>query len=309
MNIQQLLEDNNIQCWTEGKNVSKNHINIQCPFCDDDSNHLGINIYNYKCNCWKCGPKSLITVFKRLLGLTYTQTKDLIESLDKSRLRHHNKVQIIQPNNKVLFPEGIAKIFPKKYIQYLKDRGFNKPKDIIKKYKLMVCGFDCDDYKFRIIIPIIMNNQIVSFTGRDITNKQEPKYKNATIKESIIDLKECIFNYDTLKSNKDAFLVEGPFDVMKLGDGSFCFLGVKLTDERLNKIIEKLKYKQINNLYIFRDPDETGRKSSKYNMKLLGSLKNIVKKTHIIKSNLNKDPGELTFDEIVYLKEKTKFNY
>lgn len=308
MNIQQIFEDNNIKYWNEGKNVSKEHINIQCIFCDDDSNHLGINLKNLNCNCWKCGPKHITTVLKKVLGLTHIQAMDLVRSIEKQPIKRQERVKIIT-NKEVIFPEGMINTFPKKYIEYLEQRGFNKPNLLIKKYQLKVCRFDCERYKFRIIIPIIMNNQIVSFTSRDITSKNNLKYKTATIEESIIDPKECIFNYDTLKSNKDAFLVEGPFDVMKLGDGAFCLLGVKLTDERINKIIDKLRYKQINNLFIFRDPDKTGKRSSKYNMRILGSLKTIVNKIHIIKSNRNKDPGDLTFDEIVYLKEMIKFNY
>lgn len=308
MNIQQLLEENNIKYWTSGKNVSKDHINIQCCFCDDESNHLGISLKNHKCNCWKCGPKSLSDILHKLLGIPFTQSKELVESLDKRHLRRQEKDDI-HIGSRVLLPDGISKNFPNKYIKYLKDRGFKKPKQLINKYDLYACKFDCERYKFRILIPIIMNNKVVSFTTRDVTDNQDLKYKNATPKESIINPKECIFNYDTLKSGKDAFLAEGPFDVMKLGDGAFCLLGVKLTDERLIKIINKLKNKQIERLFIFRDPDPTGIKSSKYISKVIRSISHIVKKVVTISSNNNKDPGDLTFDEIVYLKEKIKFRY
>lgn len=299
MNIIDLLSQNQIEYWENGKNVSQGYVNIKCPFCDDTSNHLGIRLTDLICNCWKCGPKSIMAVLQSILSMTYSDAKAMIQSLDHRAIIKPKLIS--RPvSTQLKLPAEATKDFPTKHLQYLTDRGFDAKRTIVK-YNLYANGFE-GDYRFRIIIPISMDRKIVSFTSRDISGKSKIKYKTATAQESIIDPKQCIFNYDKIKPFQDAILVEGPFDVMKIGDGTFCFLGVKLTQERIQELFKK----NINRLFLFYDNDKTGNNVIWRNKNI---LKKCAKKIIVLKLNNIKDPGELHQDEILDLKRKIEFNY
>ena len=55
------LEEIGISYSTSGKNISQNWIGINCPFCDDQSNHCGINIHSKVYSCFRCGSKGNVT--------------------------------------------------------------------------------------------------------------------------------------------------------------------------------------------------------------------------------------------------------
>ena len=90
-------------------------------------------------------------------------------------------------------------------------------------------------YAYRIIIPIYENGILKTWTSRDVTNKQKERYKAATIEESAYDPVEAIYNIDNVKEYHDAFLVEGPTDVWKMGNGSMCFMGCEMDTSKTFK--------------------------------------------------------------------------
>ncbi len=57
--IIQFLEDHNIPY-----DNNKEWINIQCPFCTDTEEHLGIHLKQGSINCWKCGTHKLPELIK-----------------------------------------------------------------------------------------------------------------------------------------------------------------------------------------------------------------------------------------------------
>lgn len=54
LSLVELLDKENIKWWDSGKNVGDDYINITCPFCDDSSNHCGINKQRYFFKCLRC---------------------------------------------------------------------------------------------------------------------------------------------------------------------------------------------------------------------------------------------------------------
>lgn len=44
MSLKQLLIDYRIPFSEQGKNIGNGWIGLKCPFCDDHSNHLGLNL-------------------------------------------------------------------------------------------------------------------------------------------------------------------------------------------------------------------------------------------------------------------------
>lgn len=302
MDIIEFLEDNGIDFWIGGKNVSPGWVNIQCPFCDDHSNHCGIKLSNLKVNCWRCGHHSAKKLIQKLTDYSWEESSKIYKTLSLGAgylPPFESSASSTLTSKSVILPPESKKEFPKSHIKYLKNRGFDNPKKIIKKYKLLSTN-TVGEYKFRIIIPIYINRKLVSFTSRDITNQQELRYKHATIHESIIDLKECIYNYDTLTAGCDAIIVEGPIDVWKMGDNTISILGLVHTR---NQII-LIKRKKIRNLFILFDKGNKEKRAAKR----LGSIfAPLVKRVEVITLNKASDPGELKMEEAQLIKKQLGF--
>lgn len=308
-NIIELLDNLDIEYSTGGKNVASGWIGLTCPFCDDNSNHLGIRLNNNNVHCWKCGHHSLYRTLQELTDLSNQEIVKITKFLgvvdkeeipplyslqDQEEARTKNKI-----SGKMSLPRESSFHFSNAHLDYLKSRGL-PPLKTIRKYKLRAVNH-LGKYKFRIIIPIYMDRKIVNFTARDITGLQEPPYLRPNYNEVSIKKDMCVFNLDTLNEGSDCILCEGPFDVMKMGDGSVSFLGVQ---ETTHQIIE-LKNKFIRNLYIIYDNDRAGIRNANRVAKLFAPL---FKKVEVVRLKGVKDPGQLSLEEAEAIKLKLRFN-
>ncbi len=300
MDLTELFEDYDVEYWTEGKNVSRGWINVQCPFCDDHSNHCGVRLKDFRVSCWKCGGHRLLSFITTLLDVSYSDAKAIAKSLSPGEGKFYPPLNGSSGIGLVTaLPSESTSKFPHLHKKYLRSRGFPVIKTI-RKYRLKAVG-EVGHYKFRIVIPIYMDRKLVSFTTRDVTDRQEPKYKDATPEESSIDPKHLVYNIDSVPKGSDAFLVEGPLDAWKLGDGAISLGGVQFT-ERQVVIINKRK---IRNLYILLDNDGPGKRAATRLSKVFAPL---VKTCEILTLDKVLDPGELTTSEVGVLKNMLRFN-
>jgi hypothetical protein len=298
--------------------IKDNKIITRCPICGDSQKtqkkkRLRISPYNntWMCYCWNggCEVKGLnfYSFYSLATGLSYSEAKTFIDnntynsSLLKKKLKkpkkkekqsvsiEYNKEFDIDFKNECITlddkPNGI-----------LQDRLYNALQQFIKDryipdYKLYV-AFD-GKYKGRIIIPIIINNKIVYYQGRAVTDI-EPKYLNPEIeKESIIS------NSDKFNKEKSIILTEGIIDSWMIEDnqgttflGSHvndCFLEklFKMTDKDViivwdNLLIDKAAQEEIENFF----DNSIYKKRVKY---FLPSLKNFkdLNDLKILKPSLN----------------------
>lgn len=309
MDIFEFLEDEGIDYWTSGKNVAKGWVNITCPFCDDDSNHLGINPKNFNVRCWRCGSHKLIRLIKELTGVTGIEAKGIYKSLEGSvggtapPLSVTSSVVKTKGVAPMALPQESTKHFPKIHTKYLRDRGF-PPLKTIRKYKLRAVH-NLGRYKFRIVIPIYMHRQLVSFTCRDITGEQDPPYKMASADEALLERNKVIFNYDSIPKGGNAMLLEGPMDVMKLGDCACCCMGVNVS---MHQIL-LLKKKKIRRLFIiFDSPKKDGGVGKRAAKELAPVFAPIIKKSvEVITLKKVLDPGELTMEGAKAVKAELGF--
>lgn len=297
----EIFDDHGVEYWTEGKNVGPGWINVQCPFCDDDSNHCGIRKKDLKVHCWRCGKNHITNLLKEVLNVSYREAKQLSKSvsLGGGPLLKTNPPLTRADSESVTLPRESTKHFPILHRKYLRSRGFS-PLKTIREFKLRA-SYTTGKYKFRIIIPIIMDRRLVSFTARDVTNKQEPKYKSLDKGSSIISVRDSLFNYDSVPENSDVIITEGPMDAMKLGPGAVSIFGSSLT---LNQVL-LLKRKHLNTAFILLDNDKTGHRKSK---QLALSLVPICRSVEVVELLKHNDPGELTQIEARLLKEQLNFN-
>ena len=56
--VYEYLDDRGLVYSEEGDNVSEGWVNITCPFCGDDKNHMGINLRSKYFHCWICNESS-----------------------------------------------------------------------------------------------------------------------------------------------------------------------------------------------------------------------------------------------------------
>ena len=204
--VLKFLQERNIPYSYSGNNVSSGWIGINCVFCIDQSNHLGINLRTKAFSCFKCAEKGSATkLIQEIDGVDYHQSlnvmKEYTDGAFVAREKHYQ--------SKVLFPTGTSKNMSDNHIAFLEFRRHDH-KLVIPKYNLFATG-PIGDYKHRLIIPVYHKNRIVSFVGRDVSGNSPVKYKNSSESYSIKDVKQCLYNFDTVIRDK-AVIVEGVFD-------------------------------------------------------------------------------------------------
>ena len=185
--------------------------------------------------------------------------------------------------------------------------NFN-PKYLHEKYKIAGGGI-IGPWKYRIIIPLILNGKIVSWTGRSILSDKEikelniPRYKNLSIEQSVIDPKSILYNLDNCKG-RTAVLTEGAFDVMRLGDDFFCSFGTELKQSQISMI-----QKRFDKVFIMFDNEpEAQDKAKKYGLQ----LSSIGVEVEIVDaySDFNKnDGGELDETEVRVIRRELGLKY
>lgn len=293
MELKEFFQEYDIEFWESGKNVSKGWINVQCPFCNDDSNHLGIRLKDLTVNCWKCGKKNIIRLIKELLSCSYSEAKDIFKRLETTEatriIDETENIRLSQAENYVKIPEDASRVFPKMHRDYLKERGFDYRK-LIRKYKIKAV-FNSGKYAFRIIIPIYIGGQLISFTSRDVTGYANLRYKHASLSECAIRPKDLIYGVDDIQVGGDAILVEGVFDAWRLGKGAICSFGTQLS----GKQYVELSKLDLDHLFILFDQDRGGIRSAKTLSKNVAPLARNVETIRLPK--FDGDPAELSKEE------------
>ena len=299
MDIIDYLDNQGIKVTKSGKNVSAGWIGIRCPFCDDTSNHLGIHVKSLKCSCWKCGGHHISKLLQELLALSRKQANLVIKKLDRddSQLISDQQYENLSKVGTKLPPHLTT--FPDIYRDYLKSRGF-LPKRIRKKYDLLAAGH-VGRYKFRIIIPIYIKRQLVSFTSRAIFDEMTPPYLMAQMNESMVRPRFCIYNYDNIYDGYDCMIVEGPADVWRFGDGCCSTVGMQFTDAQLSLLREK----EIKNLFIMLDAE---RYAQRVKAEQIGNLMAPwVDSVELLEAKWKKDLGDFTHREAHDLRKHLNF--
>jgi len=130
----------------------------------------------------------------------------------------------------------------------------------------------------------------------------KPPYKDAPLTSCTTNPKGILYNYDSLVKGCDAFAVEGPVDVWKMGDGAFSTLGSEITTIQLTLLLKK----KIRVLYIISEKDFAGRR---WSQRVGRSLGPVCHRAEIITLDNKKDAGDLSLTEIIQLKKSIGFRY
>lgn len=289
-----VLREHQIPFWTEGKNVSPGWINVQCPFCNDHSNHCGINPVKYYVNCWKCGRHSIKELLVALLNISYRQADQIIEENETYDPIALYKQKRQNTNTSLSLPPGTGDL-KKMHKSYLLSRNFN-PEEIVSRWSIRgteVLG----PYAYRIIIPIFLNSKLVSYQGRDVTGKSELRYMACQPEDEIVSHKSITYGCDKIR-NRKAIIVEGVFDVWRMGPGAVATFGTSYSNAQI-KFIQQI----IDTAFLLFDPGDEQAEEKAHKLALQLSAIGTTCELIELEDHDGRDPADLTQDEADYLKK------
>jgi DNA primase len=296
MNFEKMFRDYHVDYSTR---VNRGWTNCTCPHCDDKTYNGGFNNIDGHYHCWKCGGHDMKKTLQLVLGIPSNEIKSVLSEYEG---RNGVLQELNKKTAKAKHLELPSDCFTPAERKYLLSRNFS-PRFLHEKYGVVGGGI-AGRWKYRIIIPVYLNGKLVSWTGRSILDKQTlkekeiPRYKNLSIEESVINIKECIFNIDNCRKNV-AVLVEGSFDVMRLGDDFICSMGTELTQNQIQTLSNRFK-----KIFIAFDNElEAQKKARKFGMEL-ASIGVDVEVVNIYEDFNKNDGGELSDDEVKIIRKE-----
>lgn len=300
IDFKRLFNDTNIPHRDDEK---RNWIHINCPFCKNPADtHFNGGFYqlNPHFYCWRCGSHSHYDAVAKVLNVSISQVKELFNtynyiSKEKAPVRVARGQNLELPGYQLDDNEK----------EYLSGRGFD-PDYLQSKFHIRGGG-TIGEWSYRILIPIYYHDVLVSWTGRSILSKDYqkehkiPRYKNLSIEQSVINPKEIFFNLDNCDKDK-VILVEGPFDVLKMGDDTICSLGTSVTREQ--ELFLKNHFKKV---FIAFDNEPAAQEKARHLGMNLNSAGMEVEVVNICEDFNKNDPGELTENEVMQIKKELEF--
>lgn len=244
--FQEYVRDNGIETAPHGhKHGRDGWIQVPCPFCTGNPGwHLGFNESTGFFNCWRCGWHPNIQVVKFFSGVGYEKAKEILDQYEtgivptKATTRHISSPLSLPLSSKPLKAQ---------HKRYLRGRGFD-PTLVSKTWELLATG-PVGDYKHRIIAPIYFNSFLVSFQGRDFTDRAGLRYKACPQKDEVIPHQKVLYGIDYAIHHK-VILVEGITDAWRLGKGAVACFGIDMTREQFLLLMERF-----TEVYIMFDDD------------------------------------------------------
>lgn len=245
--ILSFLRDHGINYRDEGhKHCQSGWMNLPCPFCVGNPGwHLGFNLQNEYFKCWRCGWKDTDKVIKALTGSSKDDLKKLKGSYRRrSKTRSDTNIRVRRVG-KVTLPSS-CKELSEIHKRYLRERGFD-PDYLEEVWGLKGTG-PIGSYKFRVIAPIYLHGKLISYQGRDITDKHSLKYKACKKEKELMDHKDSLYGYD-LVPGEGVVVVEGITDAWRLGAGAVSTFGIEFKHSQISLL------KNFKEVFILFDSD------------------------------------------------------
>lgn len=298
LNIKELLNDYAVHSATSGsKHTMPGWINMHCPFCEGPQDyHLGFHEKKEYFHCWRCNWHPLESTIATLINHNIYKTKEIIQQYRTGRpiIISQTDHEIQRPNEVKLPGNDITNTSP--HYKYLLKRGFKPERisELIFTYNLKGTG-PVGPYSFRIIAPIYFDGNLVSYQGRDYTNKSTLKYKACPKIKEVMDHKNCLYAMD-LSRGDTVIIVEGIIDAWKLGSDTVATFGSSFTWAQIKLLAQRWK----NRIVLF----DADAKTQAY--RLANALSAFPGKTSIAFLNDLKDPGESTHTQTQEIIEELK---
>ena len=239
--------ERNIELAAEGhKHKRPDWDQMACPFCtgEHDGYHLGFNRYEVYFNCWRCGYHSVYDVVMQVVSCGFGEAKQIVERYP-SRPGGKEPTKNRKPmRGKLCHWPTDCHPLKKIHREYLKKRRYNPA------YLEDVWGLrgtrGIGDYKYRVIAPVFYDRRMVSYQGRDVTDRSNLPYKACAQEDEARDHKHCLYGMDLVEGD-DVVIIEGIFDTWRLGPGAVGTFGIDFTPVQANLL------RRYRNKYIYYD--------------------------------------------------------
>lgn len=285
------LESKGIKPSTEGPNSSPGWVNINCPWCGDSLQHLGINLETNACNCWRCGGKSIVKLVQLLEDCNWSQALEVME-----KFQNYSKPILLEredyiPSREIKIPKEFDRIsrtigLPINLTGFLLNRGITH--SMFPGKELYYSTNPIGKYRFRILFPVYLHKKLITFMTRDYTEKSKKPYIACDPKNEVIPIKHTLYGYDDVTPGGNVVLVEGPIDQWKIGSGSLATWGTGFTMEQVS-LLRSLHPQKV---YILYDSEEVAQEKAKKLSQAIWYCE-----SEVVYLEDKKDPGELTIEE------------
>lgn len=322
----EFLEANKIEYVTSGANVSRNNVNINCPWCgkDDPSHHLGIALDWSAWGCWRNSKhrgRSPYTLVCKLLGISRNEARALLgvarsNLLDEDDFiskihRLNGAIQRVDPRQnkaKVVnleFPKSFKRLdgvnIPVRFVNFLESRGYSEKSFnwLTRAFDVRYCDYGANNN--RIIFPIYKQGKLCSWIARSIYKKSKLKYLALSDDRSVTSVDDLIWPFDYVnKEGKVLIINEGLFDSLRINRYFFgqkiracCLFGKTAGKDKIISI------NRLSSLYdkvvLILDPDTDILADD------FGIVDQLSFVPDVCKLRGDKDPGDMTKKEIVSL--------
>ena len=186
-------------------------------------------------------------------------------------------------SDKCILPAGTGPL-EDRHKKYLIGRGYD-PEELEEIWDIRGTG-PVGRYKFRIIAPIYLDGELVSYQGRDITDKSPLRYKACAQEDEVIDHKEIVYGLDLLEGDT-AVIVEGLFDTWRMGPGALATFGTSFTLSQALLISRSVK-----RAFLLYDSERAAQIEAEKMANMLVAFK--VETEILIMEKQGIDPGDLS---------------
>jgi len=290
------MSENNIAYAEQVSNVGSDWIGVEtCPMCGAGNFHFAINKESKLGSCWvcaeNCSPPKMIML---MLDTDWSTSYKILNKYSEKVIQHMPRKNA----DLVKYPSDIMDL-NKSGKAYLKKRMFN-PETIEKEYGVkqtgpvsyLKAGGLKIDFRFRLMIPMYMNHELISYTARAI-GKNETRYQNPNIEACKITPSSAVYNIDSVKNK--CIIVEGVTDVWRMGKEVVSLQGVKYTPKQVRFLAEK----RLEKTFVMYDPN-----AEKEALKLANSLSGLCGEINIVTLQTKCDPAELSDFEALKIKHQ-----
>ena len=281
--------------------LPRNWIHANCPFCrnpPDTHFNGGFNRIEVRYTCFRCGSHYYVDALSKIMNVSPSEVKNTLKGYEY--ITDEKAPERVAKGHDLELP-GYYKLEQSEK-EYLEQRGFDV-NYLQRKFHIRGGGI-CGTWSYRILIPIYYNHILVSWTGRSILPRDYidankiPRYKNLSIEQSVINSKEIFFNLDNCFKD-EVILVEGPMDVLRGNDNCICSLGNSVTREQ--ELFLKKRFKKV---FVAFDNEPAAQDKARHLGMNLSSVGLKVEVVNICEDFNKNDPGELTEEEMLYIKKE-----
>lgn len=230
MTVEEILDELNIPRAPEGHHHrTAGWVQIDCPFCSPGSKkyRMGIGRNGHGCNCWVCGPKRVLMALAEASGRPGREIISFLKGVDTDWIKP------IPVRGTLQLPAGIEPFLLKAHTRFIEARGF-EVKQLVRLWGIKGIGLEGGSLCWRLFIPIVYRDLIVSWTTRSISNDVKNRYVSASPAQEAIDHKTLLYGEDYCRHT--VVVVEGPTDVWRVGPGAAATFGTGFTTAQVERI-------------------------------------------------------------------------